>query len=202
MTTPRYLPVETFKQWNHDDIAVDDNLIESAINAAEELIDEYAGRGLEVVTGATSATARVVAPDVNTALLRIWDADEVSTVVENGTTLTVGTHYQLEPLNQISPTTGAYRPYDTIRRLSGCWYTNAGEATVTVTAKWGWAQASIPAAVVEACKVLTRDWLAHRTSSLGVVGANEGGFSIGAREWPQVRKAIATISGPKSAEVA
>lgn len=198
----RYLDPTTFKQWARDDVAADENLVEAAILASEELIDEAAGRGLEVVDGSTSATARVFRPDGVTDMLVIPDADSVSSVVENGTTLTEDTHYVLEPFNQIHPVTGAYRPYSVVRRVGGVWYQDYPKATVTVTAKWGWDEDKIPAAIVEACKVLANDWLAHRNSSLGVVGANEGGFSIGAREWPMVRKAVALITGPGSAEVA
>ncbi len=191
----RYLDKTTFKQWAHDDVKVDDNLIDQAIAAAEELIDQAAGRELQVVTGSTVASARQIAPTGSTDVLQIWDADEVTTVVENGVTLTEGTHYQLEPLNQLSAVTGAYRPYDTIRRLSGCWYVDStGAPSVTVTAKWGWAQASIPSAVIEACKVLANDWLGHRHGGMGNVGVTPDGFTSGAKEWPMVRKAVASVT--------
>ncbi len=202
MADPRYLDVATFKQWAHDDVNVDDNLIKRAILAAEELIDQRASRELQVVTASTSATSRSKVPDVGSNILPIWDADEITIVVENGTTLTEGTHYQLEPVGQRSQTTGAYRPYSKIRRLYGCWYTDDGKATVTITGKWGWAEASFPNLVIEACTSVAQDWLANRGTHHGITGVTGDGFAIGMRSNKLVEAALSAIGdSPNSALV-
>lgn len=202
MTTPRYLTVNSYKAWANDDTSADDTLIEEAINASEEWLDEQMGRSLVLIADleAATATAKTFRPDQHSSTLRIRDAAEITSVVENGVTLTEGTHYVGYPYDNEHPTTGAYRPFDRIYRLDTCWYTDGHRATVTVTAKWGWT--SIPAAVVTAARVLTSDWLANRQVRLGVVGSTADGFSIGVRENPNVLKAIRTVAGINSVMVA
>ena len=199
MTTPRYLTVASYKDWANDDTSASDDLIEEAINASEEWIDTESGRRLVVVDGSTTATAQSFRPD-GSCYLNIPDAAEITSVVENGTTLTEDTHFQAEPFGNLHPTTAAYRPYDRLTRLDAFWYTNGPRATVVVTAKWGWT--AIPSAVVTAARVLTSDWLANRQVRLGVVGSTADGFSIGIRENPNVLRALKAIHGRNNAEVA
>lgn len=196
MTTPRYLTVETFQAWARDDITADTNLIEIAINTSEEWLDDKAGRSLVLVDGDTVATARKFRPEHCVETLVIPDCAEITSVVENGTTLTVDVDYQAEPFDNLDPSSQQYRPFDTLTRLDRYWYTNGRRPTVTVTGKWGWAE--IPAVVVTACEILTNDWLQNRNVSLGVVGSTSEGFSIGVRQNPNVLSAIRTIRGPKS----
>lgn len=193
MTTPRYLTVEKFQQWARDDIDLDEELIEEAINASEEWLDFETKRQLILVDDDTVASARSYRPDCSTTLW-IGDAAEIVSVVENGVTLTAGDDYQAEPLNNITASTGAYRPYERLERLDQIWYRNGQRATVTVTAKWGWE--SIPASVVEACKFLTQDWLTNRDIRGNVVGTTADGFSIGVRENPNVRRALHAVRHP------
>lgn len=202
MTTPRYLTVASYKSWANDDTSASDTLIEEAINASEEWLDQQMGRSLVLIADleAATATAKSFRPDLNSSILRIRDAAEITSVVENGTTLTVDTQWVGYPYNNEHDTTGAYRPFDRIFRLNGCWYTDGHKPTVVVTAKWGWT--SIPQAVVTAARVLTSDWLANRQVRLGVVGSTADGFSIGVRENPNVLKAINTISGINAVQVA
>lgn len=184
MATPRYLPVATFKQWWKSETTADDSLIEAAINAAETAIDKELQRRM-IVAGA-SATDRVYRPDRCSQYLHIHDATEVTAVVENGVTLTVDTDYILEPLNNLNAS-GETWPTERIVRRNTWWYTNDNEATVTVTAKWGWA--AIPPEIVEACKIVTADLLANRDVQLGVIGITETG-AVGPRQNPTVREVI------------
>ncbi len=80
------------------------------------------------------------------------------------------------------------------------WYRNGPRATITVTAKWGWS--TIPDQIVEACKLLTKNWLDHRHTNLGVVGVGEDGFALGEREQMALRKAVASITGHGSVPAA
>lgn len=196
MTTPRYLPVETFQAWARDDITADETLIETAINTSEEWLDDKAGRSLILVDDDTVATARKFRPERCTDELLIPDLAEITSVVENGTTLTADVDYQAEPFDNLDPSSQQYRPFDKLVRLDHYWYTNGRRPTVTVTGKWGWT--SIPAVVVTACEILTNDWLQNRNVSLGVVGSTTEGFSIGVRQNPNVLSAIHTIRGHKS----
>ena len=200
--TTRYLTPIEFRSWARSEVADDDAIIEEAIQAAEGIIDSEAARSITLVTGATSATARVFRARPGARVLPIHDADEVTTVVENGTTLTENTHYQLEPLNQIDDTTGDYRPYDRIVRLGACWYSDGYDADITVTAKWGWDENSIPPVVKEACKAVTAAWLKYRNGVGGVVGATGDGFAIGEREEMMVRKAVRAIKGRRAVQAA
>lgn len=184
MTTPRYLPVATFKQWWKTETTADDSaLIEPAINAAELAIDNALGRRM-VVAG--SGSARVYAPNQCSNILRIHDATTVTSIVENTVTLTVGTDYQLEPLNGLSASGEAW-PYFKVRKLSGHWYAETGKATITVTATWGWA--AIPFEVVESCKIIAADMLSNRDMRNGLVAITEAG-GVGSRENATVRNMI------------
>jgi len=97
-------------------------------------------------------------------------------VTENGATLTAGTDYQAEPLNNLTDA-GQTWPYYTLRRLNGIgWFATAGNygaATVSVNASWGWL--AIPYPVVEACKMLGKDIAQARELKGDVGGFNEFG---------------------------
>ena len=148
---------------------VEDAIITNSTDAAIRLVEEQCQRKFTV---ASTSTARVFRPDVGTDVLRIHDCTSVTSVVENGTTLTVSTDYQLEPFNGLS-WSGHTVPYEQIRRLDACWYTDGPRATVTITAAWGWLE--IPAPVVEAMKVLAKDIADHRDVKFGLAGFTEYG---------------------------
>jgi hypothetical protein len=183
---PRYLPVATFQQWWHDETTVDVGLVEAAILTAEQAIDNALQRKMVVVTsGAPGLTTRVYAPPA-LDLLFIDDCTEVTVVSDNSTTLTVGTDYQLEPLNGLDGA-GQSVPYSSIRRLSGYWYRDGHKATVSITARFGWA--TIPYEVVESCKIIAKDVLTNRNMSNGLVAITEAG-GVGSRENRIVREMI------------
>lgn len=192
----RYLTVDSFKAWSRNDIDADEELVEEAIQTSEEWLDDRAGRSLVLVTDSTEASSRSFVVGARTDVLFVPDLAEITSVTEDGATLTAGTHYQAEPLNNLDPDSQAYRPYDRLVRLDAYWETDGRRSTITVTGKWGWT--SIPKSVVTACRILTNDWLMNRDVRLGVVGATADGFSIGVRQNPYVLSAIETIRGPKS----
>lgn len=193
MATPRYLPVDTFKLWWKSEITADNALIEAAINAAETAIDKELGRRL--IVAPTPATARVYRPDWCSRYLHINDATEITSVVENGVTLTAGTDYILEPLNGLDPAGEAW-PYERLVKYSGWWYTDGPKATVTVTAKWGWA--AIPFEVVESCKIVAADMLSNRDMRNGLVAITEAG-GVGSRQNQTVREMIRHYKATKAA---
>ena len=167
MADGRYLTDDAFRQWARDEVTTDDTLVGEAILAAEQEIDKLLVRRVEVA-GAASNRSYTTGRCVDRLI--IDDCTTVVSVTENGTALTEGTHYQLEPLNGID-SAGASVPYDVIRRLDQYWYHDGPKAVVVVNATWGWA--AIPPLVLEACKSLTKDILLNRDVRNGIVAVTE-----------------------------
>jgi hypothetical protein len=101
------------------------------------------------------------------------------------------TDYQLE----IAPgvpgpisVSGRVTPYAYIRLLSGSWGCT-DEATVSITARWGWAE--VPAAVPLACRILVKDFLAARDVNFGVFQV--GDFSRAIHENSAVQLLLAPL---------
>ncbi len=195
MPDGRYLTVDAWKSWARDEVTADDAEIGAAILAAEQNLDNACGRRFIV---ADASSARVYAPDRPHTLV-IDDCTSIASIVENGTTLASST-YQAEPLNNLSAS-GETVPFDRVRRLNGaCWYQNGGEATVTVTATWGWA--AIPFPIVEACKIVTKANLEVRDARFGLAAILDSGIGISPREVTAVKSAISQYRGPKAVLVA
>ena len=134
---------------------------------------------------ATTASARVFVPE-SACLVRIHDCTTVTSVTNDGSAVAASL-YQLEPLNGLSAA-GETMPYDRIRLISGgVFYANAGEATVSVTATWGWA--SIPYPIIEACKIIAKDILSNRDVRFGLVAVTDVA-GVSARTNPVVAAAI------------
>lgn len=114
----------------------------------------------------------------------------MTSVVENGTALTVSTHYQLEPLNALS-SAGETVPYRRIRRLDTSWFTRGERGTVVVTAPWGWA--SIPAQIIESCKIAAKAVIDGRDLRYGLVALADGG-ALSERDARVVKRAIETYT--------
>ena len=194
------LDLTTFKAWARDQIAADDPLNESAINAATSQLGTWSGRTLTLVTGATTATARTYEPEHCTDVLWIEDAAEITSVVEDGTTLTAGTDYRPAPTGNRQRGSSNWRPYDRLYRLDSWWYRDGRRETITVTAKWGWT--SFDPLIGEAVKVLAKDWALNRNTAFGNAGVTPEGFSVGMRRNPAVEAAIKAIAGPLSIGIA
>lgn len=161
--------VEEFKAYYRSELQGDDVLYQSALDAADSAIQETCQRKFAV---AGSASARTFAPRALSNVLRIHDCTTVTSVVENGTTLTVNTDHITEPVQTVS-WTGETTPITQLRRLSGNWYTDRGLGTVVVTATWGWA--AIPAAIKEACRILAKDIAKNRSASFGIAAITDFG---------------------------
>jgi hypothetical protein len=191
------LTTAEYKIWCRNEIpTADDEAIGDAILAAQQALFNAVGRKI-VVAGA--ASARVFAPfDSGSSILLIDDCTTVTSVVENG--VTVGaTDYQLEPLNGLSAG-GESRPYDRIRyKGARKWFTYYQEATITVTATWGWS--AIPPQAIEACKIATKAILDGRDIRLGVLAAVDTG-AVTERQALVVRNFVSDYRGHKAWGVA
>ena len=145
----------------------------SALAAAEAAVNQYCQRTFAVVAANATPTARTFVPD-GTPVLRIHDARAVTAVSIDGTALSA-TDYQLEPTTV--SLTGRSEPYCQIRRLYVPWLViTPGYASVSVTARWGWA--AVPAEVVEATKILGKDILQQRRTIGNMAQAGDFGGRV------------------------
>jgi len=179
----RYLSQLKIKAYHRNEIpTADDEFIDEGGDGAEDFMDESCKRRFVV---ATSATPRVYAPRSG-HILRIHDCTSITSVVNNGATVAPA-DYQLEPLNGLT-WSGEARPFEQIRLKSGSWFVDDGEATVTVTAAWGWA--AIPARIKHAALIVAKEIITNRDEvKLGLVGFSDVGGVV-ARTNPIVRDAI------------
>lgn len=198
MTTPRYLPVQTFKDWHRSEVTAEDTIIEAAINAAEMAIDNALQRKM-ILADPVVTSVRVFRPASSYQdVLHIDDAAAVTAISDNGTALVLATDYQLEPLNGLSDAGEAW-PYSTIRRRNSSWTHDDAVALVSVTARWGWP--AIPAQVVESCKIIAADMLANRDMRFGLAAITDAG-GVGTRENKTVRDMIRDYASYKTVALA
>lgn len=153
----------------------DDPFISDAILGAVDFLNDECQRVFTIAPTPAEIADYLTdswVPDPCSDLLFIGDCIAVSAVVENGVTLTVGTHYQLEPVRRRN-FAGIVEPYTKLRRLDGYWYRNGPRATVAVTRAVGWSD--IPPRVVESIKILSKFIVENRDVSLGLAFVSESG---------------------------
>lgn len=187
------ISVKNLKDFAKSQTTYDEWLYDEAILAAEAYIRDpgQTAREWVLVTDATTATARSYRPEWGSAVLWVHDAASITSVVENGTTLTAGVDYVAEPLNNLSAG-GDWRPTDRLIRYGQAWYHDGAKPTVTVTAKWGWS--TFPAGLTMALYVCAKAYLEARDVSLGLVAITEQG-AAGQREAKAVADFIADYRG-------
>lgn len=167
--------------------AVNLDRIQSALDAADRAIDQWCARAIFVADD-EDTSARVYAPETClVASLGIHDCVEIESVVENGVTLTANDDYVASPLNGLS-WAGESVPYSSLVRYGRYWWHDGPKATVTVTARWGWA--AIPAPVAEACKMLGKDIATSRSRVGDVASFGEFGV-VRLRQSPQITGLLA-----------
>jgi hypothetical protein len=148
----------------------------SALLAAENAVREYCQRDFCVVAADATPTARSYVPD-GSHILRIHDARSVTAITLDGATVS-SADYQLEPPSSYS-WSGRWRPYEQVVYLLHTWTGDTpGEASVSVTARWGWQ--AVPAEVVEVVKILGKDILQQRQTvgNLAAAGVFGGRVSM------------------------
>ena len=183
---PRYLTVEQVKAYHRSEIPTDDDeFIEAACDAAEATLDHECGRRFAV---ASTGSAQLYRPE-SWDLVRIRDCTSVTAVTSGGATV-ASSLYQLEPVNGLNDI-GETVPYTQIRLLSGAWDVgalNGREATISVTATWGWA--AIPARIEQAALIIAKEIITNRDEvKLGLVGFSDVG-GVTARTNPIVGDTI------------
>lgn len=160
-------------------------LVESARAAAIAELNNGCQRTFVL---ADTASARLYVP-ASYEVVRIHDCTAVTAVSNDGVAV-AASQYQLEPVNAIS-WTGEAVPYEQIRMIASTGWEfgthNAAEATVSVTATWGWA--SIPYPIIESCKIIAKDILSNRDVRFGLVAVTDVA-GVSARTNPIVAAAI------------
>lgn len=165
----RFIDTDDLKKWVKDETAYDVDLYDMAIEAAEQFLDDETGGYIAVASDtATPATFQPRTPA--SEYLWITNCAEITSVVENGATLTANVDYVAEPRPKAA---GVPRPYYKLRRIGARWYWNDWKDTVTVTARWGFQ--TLPAGGKMACLVAAKMHLDGRDLRSGLVGAADFG---------------------------
>jgi hypothetical protein len=161
--------------------AIDDSLLELAIESASREIDGYCER----VFYSTSAT-RVYAPH-SIYLVETDDIVSVTTVKTSSDGLTydttlAATDYQLEPLNGIAG--GLVSPFTQIRAIGDFLFPAYSpqtifhlEASVQVVGVFGWS--AIPAAIRQATVILAMRLFKRLDAPLGMITNDMGSMRVG-----------------------
>lgn len=183
--TNGYATLNQLKSWIGVGTAdtIDDSIFEMAVEAASRMVDDDCDR---VFYPSGTAVARVFAPAEH-YLAQIDDAISISAVATDedgsGTYATVwslGTDYQVEPLNGING--GQSWPITRIRAVGTKTFPNSvypfstelGEATLKVTGQWGFGTA-VPIAITQATLILAARIAKRGDSPLGVAGFGDMG---------------------------
>lgn len=167
---------------------IDDSLLELAIESASRAIDQYTNRnfynaGTAIRYFAPSDSLNVDTDDFVTLVsLQTMSDDEPTYDTTWG-----ADDYQLEPLNGIAD--GIAQPYNHIRAVGDYTFLTLGnEATIKVTAVWGWATTPIQvtqATVIQASRIYKR-----LDSPLGIISGELGTMRIGTRLDPDVAQLV------------
>ena len=152
--------------------AMDDSLLETAIESASRMIDGFTAR---TFYNAGTATRDFAATDsINLIIDDAISVSEVKATDEKGGSYTIFApdDYQLEPVNSRSD--GLYFPFTGIRAVNTyAWPVVDEQALVRVTGVWGWAQ--IPTAIKQATIIQSSRLFKRLDSPLGVLGMGDMG---------------------------
>jgi hypothetical protein len=168
--------------------AMDDSLLETAIESASRLIDGFTARsfynaGTAVRNYAATDAINLIIDDAIT-VTKVESTDEIGDTYTEWT----ATDYQLEPVN--SRADGLYYPYTGIRAVNTyTWPVVDYQALVKVTGTWGWA--SVPTAVKQACIIQSSRIFKRLDSPLGVAGFGDlGAIRVGRYLDPDVEQLL------------
>lgn len=168
--------------------AIDDAIIELAIEAASRQIDSVCERFFYSTT-----STRVYAPTD----WQICEIDDLVTLTTLKTSSNVdgvydvtwtATQYQLEPLNGIAG--GIVTPYNRIRAIDDLYFPeNMGEATVQVVGTFGFS--AVPTEIKQAAVLLASRIFKRNDSPLGVAGFGDLGAIRVSRVDPDIDAMLA-----------
>lgn len=152
----------------------DDDRIEVALAAAEQMVDAYCGRTF--APAGTAATTRIYAA-ADDYYVTIDDCTSITLVeadfnTDGVWTAWASTDWQAEPLNGLLA--GRSVPYNALRAVGSYAFPDSSEALVRVTATWGWAD--VPAPVITACRILAARYYKRDDSPMGIAGGPDTGL--------------------------
>jgi hypothetical protein len=154
--------------------AVDDALLEMAVESASRLIDGHAARQFwSAGTASRYFVAQddfvVEVDDLASGTVTVQTAQDADGIFD---TTWKTTDFQLEPLNAVLD--GIPWPYTTIRAVGDyLWPVSGGEALVKVTGVYGWP--SVPIAIKQACIIQASRIFKRLDSPLGIAGFGDLG---------------------------
>jgi hypothetical protein len=167
---------------------VDDSLLEMAVESASRAIDQYtnrifynAGTAVRYYAPVDSFNADI---DDLISLTTLQTSDDDEQVFD---TTWTSTDYQLEPLNGFAD--GITQPYNHIRAIGDYTFmTLGGEATIKVTAVWGWN--AVPIAITQASVIQASRIYKRLDSPLGIISGELGSMRVGSRLDPDVAQLV------------
>jgi hypothetical protein len=168
--------------------AIDDSLLETAIESASRMIDGFTARtfsnaGTAVRNFAATDEINLIIDDAITVL-------EIASTDEIGSTYTIWkpTDYQLEPINSRSD--GLYMPFTSARAVNDyLWPVVDQQALVRVTATWGFP--AVPIAIKQATVIQSSRLYKRLDSPLGVAGFGDmGAIRVGRYLDPDVEQLV------------
>ena len=151
----------------------DADLVDPCIEDASRWVEQVCGRRFYADTVATVRNYPPPAGYGFGAVLTVDDFQPGSiTIVNNGTTLTT-TQYQIDEFNGLTGANELTAGW-TIRLLQGIWGvpTWPGQASVAVTAKWGWP--AVPNQIKRATLMQAAYFYQSKDTRLGVAGFDTG----------------------------
>jgi len=168
--------------------AIDDSLLETAIESASRMIDGFTARtfsnaGTAVRNFAATDEINLIIDDAITVL-------EVASTDEIGSTYTIWkpTDFQLEPINSRSD--GLYMPFTSIRAVNDyLWPVVDQQALVRITAVYGFP--AVPIAIKQATVIQSSRLYKRLDSPLGVAGFGDmGAIRVGRYLDPDVEQLV------------
>jgi hypothetical protein len=184
-----YATIEQLREIVGVEHVADDAYLNLCLTVAQREIDFMCRRTFDVPADDATATARKYRPDPSDVLtLRVDDLADLTgvTVTEGTSTLSAG-QIQWEPLNSLGDDR-RYRPFDTIRLLTGFFLPDGMEATITVTsARWGWL--AVPDVVQQATLFAAKDLVHMKGARFGIDGFGDIAV-VRIRENPVLRKML------------
>jgi hypothetical protein len=168
--------------------ALDDQMIETAIESASRMIDGYSARTF--YNSGTAVRNFAATDDLNCIIDDAISVTTVESTDEIGDTYIQWklTDYQLEPLNARSD--GLYMPYTGIRAVNDYTFPVVDQqALVRVTATWGWP--AVPVAIKQATIIQASRLFKRLDSPLGVAGFGDmGAIRVGRYLDPDVEQLV------------
>jgi hypothetical protein len=191
VATNAYETVSGFKNWVILGDTLDDNTIDDALEAASRGIDNYCNTHFWQTT---AGTARFF-DTCDAWEVRIGDAVAVTEVATDPTgdgtfdTVWAASDYQLLPRNITSPEPMPYTSIRAVATRSFPYTTGRRVGLIRVTGTFGWPE--IPAAIVQATRLLANRLIKRKNSPEGVAGFDEfGTVRISMRDDPDAVRYI------------